>query len=316
METIQHLITAIFVIIVLYALAIILRKRKVLNEDHSLVLARIVTDLLLPATIFVSLAGTSVKWNQLGPAFEMLFLELCCIALAWFISYKLNFTKAKQGAVVFCAAFGSSTFLGYPLIIQMFPDQPEALTEALLISEIGVGYPIFILGPILASYFGSVASDKKAILAASFGFFKSPVFIALIAGVLWGNLNLSTENEFLTPFFLVGHALAAALTPIAILAIGLMFKFPGFKKIWLPLVIVVSIKLLLKPVIGGYGASLLGFPDLWRDVVIILAAMPPAILGAVFLRRYGGDAALASALVLAASIISIVTIVGVFYFIG
>lgn len=317
METIQHLIKAILVIIVLYALAIVMRKRKVLNEDHSLVLAHIVTDMLLPATIFVSLAGTSVKLSQLGPAFEMLMLELCCIALAWFISYKLNFSKAKQGAVVFCSAFGSSTFLGYPLIIQMFPDKPEALTEAVLISEIGVGYPIFILGPILASYFGSAASNKKAILSASFGFFKSPVFIALIAGILWGNFNLPTEeNEFLAPFFQVGHVLAAALTPMAILAIGLMFKFSGFKKIWLALIIVVSIKLLLKPVIGGYGATLLGFPDLWRDVVIILAAMPPAILGAVFLRRYGGDASLASALVLAASIISIATIVGVFYFIG
>lgn len=317
MDALPHLFKAILVIVLLYLIAIILRKRNVLNEGHSLVLARIVTDVFLPAMIFVSLANHSIQLKQLGPAFEMLFLELLTIAIAWFISSKLKFSKAKQGAIVFCSAFGSSTFLGYPLIIQMFPDKPEALTEAVLISEIGVGYPIFILGPILASYFGSDKQDKKSILSASFRFFKSPVFIALIAGILWGNLNLpGEENKFMAPFFQLGHVLASALTPVAILSVGLMFKMPNIRKILLALGIVVILKLLLKPILANYFASILGFPDLWRDVVIILAAMPPAILGAVFLRRYGGDASLASALLLAASIISIVTLVGLFYFIG
>lgn len=317
MDALPHLIKAILVIVLLYVLAIIMRQRKILNEDHSLVLARIVTDLFLPAIIFVSLAKQSIELKMLGPAFEMLFLEITIILIAWFISSKLKVSKGQQGAIVFCSAFGSSTFLGYPLIIQMFPDKPEALTEAVLISEIGVGYPIFILGPILASYFGSKESNKKAILSASFGFFKSPVFIALIAGILWGSFNLPVENnEFTAPLFQLGNVLASALTPVAILSVGLIFKIPKMSKILVPLIIVVLLKLLIKPVIGGYFATLLGFPDLWRDVVIILAAMPSAILGVVFLKRYGGDASLASALLLAASIISIVTITGVYYFIG
>jgi len=317
MDVLPHLIKAILVIVLLYVLAIIMRQRKILNEDHSLVLARIVTDLFLPAIIFISLAKQSIEFKMLGPAFEMLFLEISMILIAWFISARLKFSREKQGAIIFCSAFGSSTFLGYPLITQMFPDKPEALTEAVLISEIGVGYPIFILGPILASYFGSRESDKKAILSASFGFFKSPVFVALIAGLLWGAFKLPTENnEFTAPLFQLGNVLASALTPVAILSVGLIFKFPSIKTIIIPLVIVVLLKLLIKPIAGGYLASMLGFPELWRDVVIILAAMPSAILGVVFLKRYGGDASLASALLLAASIISIVSLVGVFYFIG
>lgn len=317
MDALPHLIKAILVIVFLFVLAIILRRRKILNEDHSLVLARIVTDLFLPAMIFISLAKQTVEIRMLGPAVEMLFLEISMILIAWFISARLKFSKAKQGAIVFCSAFGSSAFLGYPLIINMFPDKPEALTEAVLISEIGVGYPIFILGPILASFFGSREGDKKAILSASFGFFKSPVFIALIAGILWGIIGLpGEENEFLAPLFQLGNVLAAALTPVAILSVGLIFKLPGIKKILLPLLIVVLLKLIIKPVAGGYIASVLDFPALWRDVVVILAAMPPAILGVVFLKRYGGDASLASALLLVASVISIVTLVGVFYFIG
>ena len=40
--------------------------------------------------------------------------------------------------------------------------------------------------------------------------------------------------------------------------------------------------------------------------------MPPAILGPIFLKRYGADASLASALLLAATLVSSVTLLIVF----
>ncbi len=317
MDTFHHLVQALLVIVMLYALALILRQRGILNEEHSLILARIVTDLFLPAMIFISLAGHSIRFDQISPAFVMLGLELTFIALAWIISSALKFNRAQQGAIVFCSAFGSSTFLGYPIIMEMFPQQPEAMTEAVFISEIGVGYPIFILGPILAAYFGSEISNSKSNWSSALKFFKSPVFFALIIGFIWGYLKLpGKENAFLAPLFQLGHVLSSALTPIAILSVGLMFKIPKIKSILVALGIVILLKLFLKPLLAGSLASLLDFPKLWKDVLILLAAMPPAILGAVFLRRYGGDASLASALLLAASIVSCVSLLIVFWFIG
>ena len=317
MDTFHNLVKAILVIVILYALALLLRRRGTLTEEHSMVLARIVTDLCLPAIVFVSLAGQSIQLHQLAPALLMLCLELTCIALAWIISALLGFNKAQQGAVVFCSAFGSSTFLGYSIIIEMFPHNIEALTEAVLISEIGVGYPIFILGPILAAYFGSAELDSKSKWSSFLEFFKSPVFFALIIGILWGCFRLpGKDNGFLAPIFQACHVLASALTPIAILSVGLMFRLPNVRKILVALGIVIMLKLLFKPLVAGFFASLLGFPTLWKDVLILLAAMPPAVLGAVFLRRYGGDASLASALLLAGTIVSCVSVLAVFWFIG
>jgi predicted permease len=313
MDTFHHLIQAVVVIVILYALALLMRRRGVLTEEHSMILARIVTDLFLPAIVFVTLAGKSIRWDQLAPAAVMLVLELSAIALAWTVSALLRFDRAQQGAIVFCSAFGSSTFLGYSLITEMFPDKPQAMAEAVLISEIGVGYTIFILGPILAAHFGSETADSKSPWSASLSFFKSPVFFALVMGLLWGVLGLPGEdNAFLAPIFQVCHVLASALTPVAILSVGLMFKWPSLRGILLLLAIVVIIKLLLKPLAAGAAASLLGFPDLWRDVLVLLAAMPPAVLGPVFLRRYGGDASLASALLLAATLVSCVSLLVVF----
>jgi predicted permease len=120
----------------------------------------------------------------------------------------------------------------------------------------------------------------------------------------------------MVPIFQLCNVLASALTPLAILSVGLMFKLPNLRKILVPLTIVILLKLVSKPLIAGSLATLFGFPELWKEVLVLLAAMPPAVLGAVFLRRYGGDASLASALLLTASLVSCVTLVGVFWIIG
>jgi len=317
MEIFHNLVNAILVIVLIYALAIYLRRIGTLTEEHSLTLARIVTDLCLPAIIFVSLARQTIRLDQLEPALAMLGLELACIAIAWIISVLLKFNKAQQGAIVFCSAFGSSTFLGYAIIMQMFPGSSEAISEAVLISEIGVGYPIFILGPTLAAYFGSEKLSVKSQWKSSLDFFKSPVFFALIIGLFWGFFRLpGQENAFLFPIFQLCNILASALTPIAILSVGLMFKLPRLSKILAALTIVIILKLIFKPLVAGFLSILFGFPELWKEVLVLLSAMPPAVLGAVFLRRYGGDASLASALLLTASLVSCVTLVGIFWIIG
>lgn len=313
MSPIHELFNAVLAIMLIYLIAVLLKRKSILQESHSLTLARLVTDVFLPAIVFTGLAGQAVKIQELEPALLMFCLEMFCILLAWCIAILLKFSREKQGAVVFCSAFGSSTFLGYSIIMQMYPGNAGAMSEAVLISEIGVGYPIFILGPVLAAYFGSEKSGWKA----SLSFFRSPVFYALIAGFFWGYLGLPGKDHSLTaPLFHLADVLSGALTPIAILTVGLMLKKPSVKTILVPLAMVVAIKLLLKPVIAGTLASALDFQAEWREILVILSAMPPAVLGAVFLRRYGGDASLASALLLTATVISCATLLGVFWLVG
>lgn len=75
-----HLFTslaqAILSLVVVYILALYLRRKGVLDESHSLVLARIVTELCLPAVVFYNLATTRVALAELQPAFVMLGAEI------------------------------------------------------------------------------------------------------------------------------------------------------------------------------------------------------------------------------------------------
>ena len=65
MDPLQSLIQAIIVIVILFALALLMRRRGVLAEEHSQILARVVTDLFLPAIVFVTLAGRQIHLSQL-----------------------------------------------------------------------------------------------------------------------------------------------------------------------------------------------------------------------------------------------------------
>jgi len=82
MPAFHHLVNTILVIVALYGLAVWLRRKGTLKEEHSMTLARIVTDLCLPAIVFSGLATQTIHLGQMKPAGVMLALELSCIALA------------------------------------------------------------------------------------------------------------------------------------------------------------------------------------------------------------------------------------------
>ena len=51
--------------------------------------------------------------------------------------------------------------LGYPLIEYAFRGNPEAMTDAVLVSEMERGLPIFTICPMIALYFGSASQGKS-----------------------------------------------------------------------------------------------------------------------------------------------------------
>ena len=57
MHEFHDLLIAILVIVMIYVIAMILKAKSILKEEHSLTLARIVTDLCLPAIMNMQLIG-------------------------------------------------------------------------------------------------------------------------------------------------------------------------------------------------------------------------------------------------------------------
>ena len=111
-------------------------------------------------------------------------------------------------------------------------------------------------------------------------------------------------------------AVGAANTLLVTLTIGVMLHFRDLRKV-LPVVLLAClIKLFIQPLLSHFQAGLLDFPPLWRQIVVLEAAMPTAAMTAVFAKRYGCDAELTTILVFATFISSIFTVIMMVFLLG
>lgn len=167
----SRLITSVIILLGLIGFAAFLRRKGFVKEEHGGVFAKLVTHATLPALIFVSLAHTTVDWSESWLAVIMLCAELMALALGWGAAKVLRLDRAASGAVILVSGFGSSSLLGYALISQVFPGNTAAMTEAVMVSELGVGPALFIIGTMIAIYYGSENTDSGARIKAALVFF-------------------------------------------------------------------------------------------------------------------------------------------------
>ena len=135
-------------------LCLLLKKLDLVREEHGPLFANLLTEGALPVVIFSQLATHPIAGSQLLLVLAMLGSIIICLVLTWAAGALLKLERQNLGALMMTAAFGSSTLIGYPLIQYAFPGDPEALTNAVLISELGVGLPIFTLCIAVAIHFG------------------------------------------------------------------------------------------------------------------------------------------------------------------
>jgi len=178
------------------------------------------------------------------------------------------------------------------------------MADAIVLSELGVGLPIFIICPLVASYFGGTPDQKPHLGRALGDYVRSPIFIAVIAGVLASQLCLPLDDPLLAPIFKAFDMIDGALAVIACIILGLSLVWHPLGKI-IPLVAIsAAIQMGLQPFLAGLQADWYGLNTTQHQILVLIAAMPSAVLGPVFATQYHSDADTASALVFANIILS------------
>ena len=117
----------------LILIAVLLRSVGIVKEEHGKLFSDLVTHVTLPALVFSSLSHATIYMEYALLALLMVAAELVSLLLAWAIGRKLHLENAQMGAFMLTAAFGSSSFLGYALISQVFPGNIDTITEAVII---------------------------------------------------------------------------------------------------------------------------------------------------------------------------------------
>jgi predicted permease len=302
------LVEAVLVLLSILILAVLLRRWKILLKEHSTIFSRLVVKVTLPALIFTSLATTEFHIEYLTMALVMAAVEIACILLAWLVSRWLKLKRNETGALILVSAFGMTAMLGYPLISQVFPNNALAMEEAVITSEFGVGFLLFIIGPLIAMYFGQSSVSKKDLFASIRKFILSPVFISLIAGLVC-SLFIPVQNS--RAFLSLQHILSLvgnANTLLVALAVGLIIEIRESRKYILFFIVAACVKLILKPLMAYFLVKNPQFTDMMQEIVFIETAMPSALLGAVFAKHYNCKPELVSMTVMFTLLLSVITL--------
>lgn len=293
-------------------LCVLLKKLAIVKEEHGPLFANLLTEAALPAVIFSQLVTHPLAGSQILLVLAMVGAVIICLALTWAAGTLLKLDRPKIGALMMTAAFGSSTLIGYPLIQFAFPHNPEALTDAILISELGVGLPIFTLCVAVAMHFGECHGSGSDCRQAFLHYFRSPIFVAVAAGLLLSPVHLNPNLPFLAPFFEAFRMIGGAITILACLVLAINLNFRALRGLLPLLLLVVVVKMLFQPLLSNWQALFYHLSLEQRQVLVLESAMPSAILASVFATRYRCAAQLTSNLIFLSIIINLLTLPLVF----
>ncbi len=316
MPLVSRLFVSIAVLLALICFAAFLRHKGFLKEEHGGVFAKLVTHCTLPALIFTSLAHTTIQWGEAWLALIMIGAELTALALGWLAAKLLKMDRAATGAMVLVSGFGSSSLLGYALISQVFPANIAAMTEAVVVSELGVGPLLFTVGTMIAIYYGKEEASADARIKAALTFFKSPIFISVVAGLIWATFRIPTDGPVVGTIIQALKVAGSANTLMVTLLVGVLLQFQGIGAVAAAGVAVILNKLFLKPVMIWLPTLAMSLHAWEIQVLVLEAAMPSALLTVALSRTYGCDAGLASRMVFVTTLASALTIPIMFNLLG
>jgi len=311
-----HVIETVIAFSVVIALAALLKRFRVAGESDAPLFARILTRLVVPALVFRQLATHPIHGRQLTMVGAMIAASLICLALAWIAGKAIRLDRARLGALMIVSTFGSSSLLGYPMIEFAFPNDPEALADAVLVSELGVGLPIFTICPLVAMLCGASRERLASWSAVATDYARSPVCIAVVLGLAVAPLRPGLDSPVIAVVSQTLDMLEGAVTLLAGLTLGLQLKRSSLRGVWILMIVSCVIQMGVEPFLAVSLGRMGGLSGEKLQVLALISAMPAAVLGPVFATRYDCAGETASTLAFAHIVLGAIIIPTVFSLIG
>jgi predicted permease len=308
-----------FVVIALIVVCVVrlLKWKGIFADRDQPVFDKIVTELAVPAVIFSIFATYDFSPDTLFPAAILFATLICALAVAYILCTLLRFSPRLKGTIVMIAGFGSTATMASPLLVELYSSQPDVIEKGLTIGTLGVAFPFFTLGVIIASWFGAKAAGREVRITTTLReFLATPIFISFIAGaavalflVRFRIPGADVFTDVFTHFFTI---INLSLNLLIWIAIGLAIHPIDGKYFAALLVPVVAIKLLFSPLVAAFLAVSSGEPLVIQQILLLESAVPSGAIAAVLASRYGLDRSLAGWMVVATFLVSLVTIPLVF----
>lgn len=269
-------------------------------EQTRKVLTTVVYYFFLPAMILEVLWAAdigvhSLQYSALAVA-SVLFGMICF----WMIGTVFKFEQSRLGAMMLAAAFPNVTYLGLPVLEQIFGSWTRSIVIQL--DLFAISPLLFTLGIVMVRHYGKDASEDRQPV---WSFLNVPPFWAAGIAVL---LNL---NGVASPIWLTGtlKLLSAAVVPLMLFSLGLALSWKAVRLRSIPYIIpVVIVKMLLMPVFAVFLIDHLTMANNAKAPAVLDLAMPSMVLGIVLCDRYQLDSSLYAMAVTVTTALSLIAL--------
>jgi malate permease and related proteins len=307
----MHVSETVLAFTLLVVMAYTLKKKGILKQEDSSIFARLLTNAVLPATIFYQLWNYPLSGEIIVPIIIMFLSGIISMALSYLAGRALKFDRQSIGALMIVSSFGSSALIGYPVIQYAFAGNPEAFAHGIIISELGVGLPIFILCPAVAMYFGGSFKGNNDIVKVVKSYFTSPIFIAVVSGMVLSKIDLPASH-FVATIQEALKMVQGSLVVVSAVILGLQLTLTPMKGFWALIAFSIFVQMLFQVWFCGAMSNILGVNQVNREILVLISAMPAAILGPVFATQYDCAARTATLLTFTHIVISPIVVPIVF----
>ncbi|MGD9570261.1 MAG: AEC family transporter [Thermoleophilia bacterium] len=294
--------TAFGALLIILAGAVARRAGVIRREDGPL-LVRVVIHLALPPLIFLILVnadldGTLVLVPVAGFAIHLILLGIVGLSTrVW------GMERPRAGALIVATAVGNTGFFGLPLIAAS--GDGFSLPAAVMYDALATGIITWTSTVAVATAYGRPDDGPRVSLGDLGRSLLLPPTWALVAGLA---VNLAGVEDLPAlverPFEILG----AATLPLTMIYAGLMLDLRGVERLWRELGYVVVVKLGLATLLGVAIAALLRLEGDVRNTVVIMAAMPTAMMSLVIGTRSGLRSDVLASAVVVTTLLSTVTL--------
>jgi len=264
-----------------------------------LVLTSVVYYLLLPTLILDVLWTATLGQHSIEFSLFGISTIVTSLALMWSVLLLFKLKPAQKGALLLVTAFPNVTYLGLPVLEQVFG--AWARSVVIQIDLFAFSPLLFTVGILIARHYGEDKGHHRAL----FSFLNTPPFWAAITAVV---LNLT---HIPVPEWLNGtlEKLSAAVAPLMLFSLGLALSWNSIKLRNIPYIIpVIGIQLLLMPYIATQMMYFSSMSSEYQAAVVLDLAMPSMLMGIVFCDRYKLDSELYAMAVTLTTLCSLISL--------
>lgn len=255
-------------LLLLIGLGYFLKRIKMISDNTSVELSKLVLNVLLPVNIFVSIYDSDFK-----TAFDLKLMgtivgvNILCTVISIILVKLLSKDKKEISAMLQVWVRGNHTIFGLPLAISIsgaVVGAPMAIGAGLLSAVFSV-YAVYV--------FEHYQNTNASLFKQLFNVLKTPLTLSVILAIIFKLINITIPPITYTT---LGY-ISKSLTGISLITIGASFNFTIDKKCIKLLIPSLIWKLVLMPVIGIICALALGYTGNELVIVFVLCAVPVAI---------------------------------------